>query len=45
MTDCDNCKYLNKYRNNGYIILNFVCKECQRGNVKQKEENKVKGDD
>lgn len=31
--DCENCKYLQKYRNNAYIILNFVCRECEKGNV------------
>lgn len=28
--NCKNCKYLNKYKHNAYIILNFVCRECQR---------------
>lgn len=31
--ECKNCKYLEKYENNGYIILNFVCRECEKGNV------------
>lgn len=34
--DCLSCKYLDKYKHNAYIILNFVCRECERGNVKNK---------
>lgn len=41
MTDeCNDCYYLDKYKHNAYIILNFVCKECERNNIKKNWEKR-----